>query len=130
VIGRDLIQPSMQRETAYDSVKADASSARKLTFACSRCGTLIVLDPTMLAQSAWDYERELGDELAAAARSHFGIGAVGKAHDGGFAGLRQEQCPVCKGRFLVYVGVREPANGRVQLTLQGVAELEPAPPAV
>jgi hypothetical protein len=129
VIGRDLLQPSPRREPTHDSA-GSAKPTSMLAFACSRCQTAVALELEAILRAAWDVERELGDALLEAAWAHFGLGVVGKSHDGGFASLHRVRCPACAAEFLVYAGVREPANGWLQITLQGVAELEVVPPAV
>jgi hypothetical protein len=121
MFGRDLILPSLSRAPAYDSER-DADDATH-GMSCTACGQAMAVRFAELLQRGLDYQRELGSEIAECAAEHFGIGVVGKAHDGGWPSLLRIQCATCRASYLVYAGVREPANGRYRVTVQGVTEL-------
>jgi len=72
----------------------------------------------------------LGPEHASAIEQHFDYNLVGKSHDGGWPRLTVELCPRCGARYLVYAGVKEPANGFYIITVQGIVELRPETPSV
>jgi len=128
VFDRDLLRPSLVRKAAFDTLRD--SSAAAYAFECASCGTNVSVPFIAMTQIGVGYERELGRELAARAREHFGIGLVGKAHDGGWPSMVRVACTRCGAAYLVYAGVREPANGWLLVTVQGITELAPGARAV
>lgn len=124
--GRIILRPSPAREPAYDSQEACAAG---YTFPCAECETPVTLDLPGLLERAGD-ERMLGGTEADRIREHFEFNLVGKAHDGGGPRIAVERCRRCGTRHLVYLGVREPANGWYRVTVQGITELKEEPPAV
>jgi hypothetical protein len=63
------------------------------------------------------------ETFAAAVRSFYAIGVVGKSPDGGWPSMLQVKCSNCKTPFLVYAGVNEVSNSVYFVTMQGITEL-------
>ena len=127
VFGRDILRPSLRREATYDTTRP---TSRRFAFDCVACSGQVTLDLERFIGREVGDEGILGPERAAAIRDRFELNVVGKSHDGGWPRLRVEACGHCRQRYLVYVGVSEPANGWMLVTVQGIVELTPDAPAI
>lgn len=121
MLGNRLLAPSYWRPASYDSANP---ASRFYDFPCAACGVHIQLDLEASSNSGPGDEMLLGPEHAAI-RAHFDFNLVGKSHDGGGPHLFLAPCAACGARYLVYLGVREPSNGHVLITVQGITAWTP-----
>ena len=119
MFGRRILTPSLHRDASYDSA---IPASRDYAFTCVRCAAVVRLDLVQIGEAQPGDETLLGRELAPAVREHFDFNLVGKSHDGGGPRLALERCVRCGTEYLVYVGVREPTNGHVLITVHGITE--------
>jgi hypothetical protein len=77
----------------------------------------------ILIQELLAWENNWGEAFAAQAKKLYGIGVVGKSHDGGWPSMVIANCSKCTAKYLIYAGVREVYNSIYTVTIQGITEL-------
>ena len=120
MFGRSVLNPSFSREPHFRSTEHGDPC---FTFACARCESSVAITYADLIDSVGAAERVLGAAGAGVARQHFGIGVVGKGHNGGWSSMAAIPCPRCGTNYLVYADVNEVYNSVYHVTVQGVTEL-------
>ncbi len=118
--GLQLVRPSHQREPWF---AGSETSDRAYSWQCLSCAADTHASLEAILREAWSWESHLGEELAAAAQSHFELGAVGKSHDGGWPSVLLVPCPSCGARYLLYAGVNESSNSVYRVVIQGLSEV-------
>ena len=119
MLGKRIVSPSLWRTPTYDSFRPETRDYR---FSCITCGAEIALDLEQLLSGAADAETLLGTEHVNTIKAHFDFNLVGKAHDGGWPRLQLASCPACCTQYIIYLGVQEPTNSHVLVTVEGITE--------
>lgn len=118
---RDLFQPSHTRPAAFISTRDSADAEYALP--CAACAASVSVPYGEIIRRGLDYEHAFGPDASASIAAHFGIGLVGKAHDGGWPAFLRLTCRQCCAAYVLYAGVAEPRNSVFHVTILSVAEL-------
>ena len=119
-LGKSVLTPSYTREPDF---RSHESTENQFTFACTQCGRSVIVEYNTLINRGFGWEQDIGETLAADAKTLYGIGLVGKSRDDGWPSMVKVECSGCKMLFLVYAGVNEVRNSVYFVTMQGVTEL-------
>ena len=117
---RTKLSPSYTRKPIF---KSHESKERRFEFACANCDAPMSVEYDQLIGQAFDWEQNVGEDLAAEAKEFYDIGVVGKSPDGGWPSMIKVPCPKCEITHLVYAGIDEVRNSVHYVTLQGIAEI-------
>jgi hypothetical protein len=118
--GKTLLLPSYSRQPHFTSLKTPDLN---YCFGCSSCGAALLFSYDEIISESWRWRERYGDDFVSTAKEHFGIGVVGKSHDGGWPSMVIIECGACKTRYLVYAGVDEFYNSLHTVTVQGITEI-------
>ena len=115
-IGKPIVGPSYSREPAY---KTGDDKTLEYEWQCTTCHGQIAIRYSDIAPGKRAFSEAEIQEL----KDYFKIGYVGKSQDGGWPEFLKVPCPRCNTVFVVYAGVKEPANSFLLVTIQGIAEI-------
>ena len=113
------IKPSYSRKPFYDG-----DSSKGYEFTCPLCQTVNEIPFRKLLSSAWGWKESYSEFEVKQIKSHFGIGVVGKPHDGGWPSFNLVTCSGCTNSFISYIGFYEYRNSVYRLTEQGLASVK------
>lgn len=116
-ITHHLVSPSYHRNPDFKSAELEED----YTWECRNCGSSIALTFEQASKSYWQEGLKLSKEEFANLKSIYGIGYVGKSHDGGWPHFTEIQCHQCNERYMVYLGIKEPVNSCLHITVQAIS---------
>ena len=116
----NIINPSHWRKPDFKS-GADNSP---YTWRCMKCNADNQFTFDELANLCWNDRYAFENGEYERVKEFYGIGFVNKSHDGGWPFFKIVSCEECGKQYFLYVGIQEPANSYLVITVQAITELD------
>jgi len=116
-ITEHLISPSYHRKPDFISGERISDFSWK----CKCCNSTEDITFEMAADAYWKSSIKLSEEEHSVLNKIFGIGYVGKSHDGGSPHFMDTKCKKCEQSYMIYLGIKEPNNSCLHITIQAIS---------
>lgn len=116
---KNFIEPSYSRKPFHHSYElAD------YIYSCPQCSNQNTISFSTILKSAYSWFNTYTPEEVKNIEQHFGIGLVGKSHDGGMPSISSTNCEKCQSNFISYLGLMETSNSVYRITEQGLSSIK------
>lgn len=116
-ITEHLVSPSYHRKPDFISGKLVSDYSWK----CKGCNSSVKMTFEMASDIYWKSSIKLREDEHSELKEIYGVGFVGKSHDGGCPHFMKTKCKKCEQRYMIYLGIKEPNNSCLHITVQAVS---------